>query len=136
MDKDSFNLLKIYHQNICGLKYKTDELISTVESNLPHVICLTEHHLYHNELNNTRISISHYKLGAQYCREKYSKGGTCIFLHETLEYDSINLKKLLSDLDIGACAITIHSMQSKICILSIYRAPSGNFSHFIKKKSK
>ena len=37
-----------------------------------------------------------------------------------------------SNLDIEACAITIHSAQSKICILSIYRAPSGNFSHFIK----
>jgi hypothetical protein len=128
MDTDSFNLLKIYHQNICGLKYKTDELISTLESNLPHVICLTEHHLNHNGLNN----ISHYKLGAQYCREKYSKGGTCIFLHETLEYDTINLKKL-SDLDTEACAITIHSVHSKICILYIYRAPSHNFSHFIKK---
>jgi hypothetical protein len=65
--------------------------------------------------------------------EKYLKSGTCIFLHETLEYETINLKKLSSDLDVEVCAIITQSIYSKICILSIYTAPSGNFSHFIKK---
>jgi hypothetical protein len=105
IDVDSYNSLKIYHQNICGLKYKTDELISSLESNLPRVICLTEPHLNQNEMES--ISILRYKLGAQYCRKNYLKGGTCIFLHETLEYETINLKKLSSDLDIEVCAIII-----------------------------
>jgi hypothetical protein len=111
---DSYKSLKIYHQNIRGLKYKTNELISSLESNLPHLLCLTEHHLNQIEMEN--ISTENYKLGAQYCRKQLSKGGTCIFVHEILEYDTINLKNSVSDLDIEDCAIKIQFTFSKICI--------------------
>ena len=43
MVNDNFNRdsisLTIYHQNICGLKGKTDELISSMSPNLPHILC-------------------------------------------------------------------------------------------------
>lgn len=43
--------LKIYHQNICGIKSEVNELLSFLfNEDLPHVICKTEHHLNHLEL--------------------------------------------------------------------------------------
>ena len=37
--------LMIFHQNIRGLEDKTDEIVNIIETNPPHVLCFTEHHL-------------------------------------------------------------------------------------------
>jgi hypothetical protein len=37
--------LRIYHQNIRGLRNKADELLSQWVSQSPHILCITEHHL-------------------------------------------------------------------------------------------
>jgi hypothetical protein len=37
------NLLTIYHQNICGLSNKVNELITFLHPHFPDVLCLTEH---------------------------------------------------------------------------------------------
>jgi hypothetical protein len=39
------NPLIVFHQNIGGLREKVDELISSISHNLPHILCLSEHHL-------------------------------------------------------------------------------------------
>jgi hypothetical protein len=38
------NQLMIYHQNIRGFKGKINELLLTLPSTAPHLICFTEHH--------------------------------------------------------------------------------------------
>jgi len=42
--------LKIYHQNIRGLRYKTNELIGHIYPVLPQLLCFTEHHMHWEEL--------------------------------------------------------------------------------------
>lgn len=42
---DNATELRIFHQNIRGLRNKTDELSSSLHPYWPHVVCLTEHHL-------------------------------------------------------------------------------------------
>ena len=37
--------ITIFHQNICGLKGKTDELVSSMSADFPHILCFSEHHL-------------------------------------------------------------------------------------------
>jgi len=39
------NSITIFHQNIRGLKGKTDELKSSMSPNFPHILCFSEHHL-------------------------------------------------------------------------------------------
>ena len=39
------NSLRVFHQNIRGLKHKTDELLSALCTDFPHVLCLMEHHV-------------------------------------------------------------------------------------------
>jgi len=65
------NSLIIYHQNICGLMNKTDELISSMFPVPPHILCLTEHHVKDTEIN--QINIEGFKLYTAYCRKTMKK---------------------------------------------------------------
>ena len=49
------NSITIFHQNICGLKGKTDELISSMSQNSPHILCFSEHHLKKFELDQINL---------------------------------------------------------------------------------
>jgi hypothetical protein len=60
------NTVSIFHQNIRGIKGKTDELIGSVSPNSPHILCFSEHHLKNFALD--QISIDGYKLGAAHSR--------------------------------------------------------------------
>jgi len=53
--------LTIYHQNVRGLRGKTNELLSQLHPNFPHILCFSEHHMNHLEIQQTFID--NYKLG-------------------------------------------------------------------------
>jgi len=93
--KDSSNNLKVYHQNIRGLRCKLSQLSNISYSKLPHIICITEHHL--KDFETDIMTIEYYKLGTKFCRHQYKKGGVCIFVHEsiilTLFLPTISAKK-------------------------------------------
>jgi hypothetical protein len=74
------NLFKVCHQNIRGLLGKTEELLSSLLFDPPHIMCLTEHHLKDFEVNS--ILIGNYELGAKYCR-KLLKMEEYVFLFMT-----------------------------------------------------
>jgi hypothetical protein len=49
-------VLGVFHQKEGrGLRNKTNELISSMNSNLPHIPCLTEHHMKQLELEHFHI---------------------------------------------------------------------------------
>jgi hypothetical protein len=77
----SSNSITIFHQNICGLKGKTDELISSTSPNFPHNLCFSEHHLKKPERD--QINVDGYRLRAAYCRQVVKRGGVCIFVKKT-----------------------------------------------------
>ena len=89
-NNNSLNVL-VYHQNIMGLKGKTNELISSLYPDLPHLLGLTEHRLDYSDLDHTYRD--HYNLGAKYCRQILKKGGACIFVREKLKFTNINLNE-------------------------------------------
>jgi exonuclease III len=124
------NSLSVYHQNIRSLSGKTNELISSLYPDLPHLLCLTEHHLNYSDIDHTYID--HYNLGAKFCRQTLKKGGVCIFVHKKLKFSSINLNRFCKEQDLEVCAVKLQTSPAIICILSIYRAPTGNFLYFLK----
>jgi len=75
----SNNCLRLYHQNIRGLKYKTDELICSMSPRSPHIHCLTGHHLKDPELDC--IFLKHYNLTAKLCSQSLKSRGISIFVH-------------------------------------------------------
>ena len=62
---------KIYHQIITRLWKKACELLSHLHPDFPHVLCLTEHHLKHAQLNN--VQFDNYNLGAYYLKQLREK---------------------------------------------------------------
>lgn len=123
--------LTIYHQNIRGLRGKTNALLCQLYPTPPHILCLSEHHMNPSELQQTFLG--NYKLGASYCRTSYEKGGICIYVQESLSFVKIDLEKYCKDKDLEICAIKISFNSKSAHILAIYRAPSGNFELFISK---
>jgi len=55
------NNIIVFHQNICSITNKSDELNIDLQMNptRPHLICLTEHHLEETEI--TKFPLDGYK---------------------------------------------------------------------------
>jgi exonuclease III len=121
----------IYHQNIRGLKGKINELLLTLSTTAPHLICFTEHHLKEYEMAITHFP--NYTLEANYCRKSLKQGGVCIYVHESIKFSNINLLKYNKEQDIEIAAIQLSIHRKKAIILCIYRAPCGNFEYFLNK---
>jgi hypothetical protein len=62
-DNDNNQMLRIYHQNICGLGSKTNDLLISLYPNFPHILCLTEHHLRQFQIH---LTLDDYILGAEF----------------------------------------------------------------------
>jgi hypothetical protein len=74
------NPLLIFHQNICGLRKKTGELINSLFPKFLHTLCFSEHHLKQIELE--QVNLEGYKLSAAYYRKSLLKYGVWIFFHK------------------------------------------------------
>jgi hypothetical protein len=84
--------LLIFHQNIRGLRNKTNETLCHFFSESPHFLCFTEHHLAVSEIQT--VHIDGYTIGAYYCRNQLRKGGVCTFVkkcHKLLHFKLGNL---------------------------------------------
>jgi hypothetical protein len=77
-NQSAYNSFKVCHQNVRGLFGKLEQLLNSLLYDLPHVICLTEHHSKEYEINN--IFIVNYVLGANYCRSIHKNGG-CMYIY-------------------------------------------------------
>jgi hypothetical protein len=69
--------LKLFHQNIRGLGNKNYELYCHLYHDLPHILCLSEHHLSESELQ--LIHLTNYSLGSSYCRKTFLKEVSYLF---------------------------------------------------------
>jgi exonuclease III len=121
--------LQVFHQNICGLRGKSDELISSLFPSFPHVMCFSDHHLKQIELE--QINLEGYKLGAAYCRKSLRKGGVCIFVNKKYNFSNVDLSKHCNEQNIEACALKLELPTLNIYVISLYRAPCGNFNSFL-----
>jgi len=75
---DANHTLTVFHQNMQGLKNKIDEFMLTIESEMPHLICITEYHLNYKEIDVANIP--NYNLAAKYCRTSLKCGGV-VFIY-------------------------------------------------------
>jgi hypothetical protein len=67
----------VYYQNIRSIRGKIDELLSLWSNEYPCILCLSEHHLWEQEI--CKLCCSPYILAAKYCRNKSKFGGVCIY---------------------------------------------------------
>jgi exonuclease III len=130
---DSFNSLHIFHQNIRGLRCKSEELILSFEmDNInPHIVCLSEHHMEEQEL--LHLTLSGYILGSSFSRKHLERGGVCIFVCKDLNVNKIDISHNCREKDLEICAVELETEALKLIVLSVYRAPTGDFNQFLKK---
>ena len=95
------------------------------------MLCLTEHHFKEQEIES--LAIEHYTVSAKFCRHNLKQGGTCIIVHESLTFTNIDLQEFCIEEDIEISAAKITSLSTMILVICIYRSPTGNFAHFIKR---
>jgi len=119
------NSIMIFHQKICGLRKKTHELKTSMYPNFPYVLCFYAHHLKNFEID--QININGYNLGAAYCRQNIKRGGVCSFVRNNLNYTNIDLSVNCKDQDIDICALNLELTLTDLRIMTVYRAPTGNF---------
>ena len=77
-----------------------------------------------------KVHIENYKLGAHYCRQLREKGGVANFVHNSLGFSDIDIAQHCKEQDIEICVLKLSYGALNICVLTLYRAPSGNFSSF------
>ena len=128
--RSSSNSITIFHQNICGLKGKTGELISSMSPHFPHILCSSECHLKKFELY--QINVNGYRLGTAHCRQVVKRCSVCIFVPENLSYTNIVLGKHCKDQEKEVCVLKLKSTFFN-CIVAVYRAPTGNFNLFLNR---
>jgi hypothetical protein len=77
------------------------------------------------------VSFDKYNLGTEFCRQTFHKGGVCMFSLKKYKFSVINIVKHCKDKELEACALKLKFSTIKLCILTIYRSPSGNFQFFL-----
>ena len=90
--KDSSKNLKVYHQNIRGLKGKICQLSNILYSELPYLLYITEHHLIDLEIDMKSI---------RYFKNWCQNGGVCIFVHESIDFNTTSTYLAVSRLAIN-----------------------------------
>ena len=119
------------HQNIRGLKGKTEEIMNNIVTNPSHVLCFTDHHLESHQLDC--VPLQSYSLMANFCRTTYRYGGVCIYVHASLQASSLEILKYCTQKDLEVCSVRLYLPTCTIGIVTLYRSPSGNFNHFIQE---
>jgi hypothetical protein len=102
-DQTTNQFFKLFHQNIRGLRGKTNELLYHLYQDLPNLLCFSEPHLNHSEPD--LINIENCSLGAKCCRQKLQRGGVSIFIRSHLQFTTLNLDKYCVDQDIEVALI-------------------------------
>jgi hypothetical protein len=110
---------------------KIEELNMNLVYDVPHILCLSEHHLSMEVI--WIIIIDNYNWGAYCCRKHTKYGGVCIFIHKSYHFVEIDLDSHCIEQDFEICVIKLNNSPINLCVLSLYRSPSGNFDAFILK---
>ena len=79
------------------------------------------------------MTTEYYILGTRFCRHQYKNGDVCIFVHESIDFDSFPTQHICKEKDLEICAIKLNLPTIKIVIITIYRSPTGNYNYFLRK---
>lgn len=123
---------KIVHVNVQCITNKINETEIFVKEHNVDILCLTEHWLLHNDIEN--ISFPNYTLVSYFSRVSHIHGGSSIYVKNNIISTKL---KLLNDLSIecqvemSGISICTSDMKQKIAIINIYRPPKGDVHIFL-----
>jgi hypothetical protein len=110
----------------CFIKTRgLSQLSNVLYSELPHLLCINEHHL--KDLEMAMMSVEYYKLGAKFCRHYYKNG--------SIDFSTIPTHHICKENNLEICSIKLNIPKIKIAFVTIYRSPTGNCNYFLREKS-
>lgn len=122
-------VIRLFHLNIQSLRNKINLLEGFLADKEIDVLCLSEHWLKREELNNIRVA--DYTTATGSCRNQFRGGGTAILMNPHYEFSLVpDVNALTVEKCIEVCGIFLKSL--KAYIISIYRSPSGSFNTFLQ----
>jgi hypothetical protein len=96
----------------------------------PHILCPSKHHMVEQDL--LLLTLDGYILGSSFCRQNLQRGDVCIFVKKDQCLNKIDISHHCTEQDMEICAIQLEIKTSNLIILSLYRAPSGDFQQFLR----
>ena len=128
--------LNIFHQNLCGISNKRNELELYVQNVLTKLdfICVTEHFL--NALNAPLFTLTDYVLVSHNTRINKKRGGSLILGHKNRQViDCTQINKLYKAESFEICCTK--DVESGLYICCCYRSPyENNFTIFMTQLEK
>ena len=119
---------KVFYQNVRSITNKKYEFEAYIEDKSFDIVCLSEHWLTGEMVKE--FCLPGYILGSAFCRENARGGGTAVYLFPHLEFNNVvKIDSLSVEKDIELCSVYINKFN--IFLVTIYRAPSGNFDVFM-----
>jgi hypothetical protein len=103
-DHHNKNKLIIIHKNIWGIKNKVEEFLISLTDIAPQIICLSEHHLRLDEIDN--VNFNQYMIGNSFCRQE----GVCVLIKKNVQFDTINFDQFSKEKDFKTCALKFQFM--------------------------
>jgi hypothetical protein len=80
----------------------------------------------------SHVTLENYTIGAQFCRSHLEKGGVVMYINNSLNSTNIDLSKYCKEKDIEICAVKLKLSVTPVCVMTVYRSPSGNFNCFLQ----
>jgi len=80
-----------------------------------------------------QLTLSGYTLGSCFTCEHLQGGGVCIFDRKDPNINKTDITHTFREKDLEICAVELETEASKVIVLSVYRAPTGDFNQFLKK---
>jgi hypothetical protein len=74
------------------------------------------------------LALPGYTLRSSFCRKHLKGGCVCIFVCEDMNVNKINITHKCREKDLENCAVEIEVEALKLIVLSLYRAPTGDFN--------
>lgn len=115
------NPLNVFHQNIVGVRKKSDELNSfQIDGTNLHLLCINEYHVLQQDL--LHHTLNSYLLGSSFCRQNLQEG-RCVHFFFKKRKISVSTKLMFH--------ITVKDRIWKLCNSTRNkRLPTLNFSDF------
>jgi exonuclease III len=79
-----------------------------------------------------QLNLPGYLLVSGFSRKHLQRGGMCIFARKDLKVKKTVTLQNCKEKDLEICAAELNTEASKFIIISLYRAPTGDFSRFLK----
>lgn len=101
----------------------------------PDILCISEHWCSTEKINYMSLQSQGYDIISHYCRTSHIHGGCIIYAKSDIRASPVKMDYISEEMCCEICAIWFVCNGRKICVISVYRPPSGSIENFLCRLS-